>query len=364
MELTHRKLVSNSSIDGGHLNDANFGFEDAANSVLPRLFVTFFAALSLLGTSLIISTFFAWKDFRSTSRRILVYICIADFLIAGSNLFGMWRGDAGEVLCKAQSFVTTTASLWSFFWTAFLAIFLYITVAKKKRNIAELCLKVFHVIAWGVPLALAGTALRLGVLGRPSYLFTSGWCWIDYQLSRWEKYLWILLIGKAWEVTAYVLCFVFYLKLRCHIRNEVFHHQEQFPSEESRNTALKAEKKLMLVPVIFVLVRIWGTIRFILYLFADVGQYYTWWDTGLLYLQGIGDSSQGFANFMLFCLFTEKFQTHLHDSSRSVVVKCQRLCCATAVKTASVRFRDDVEVMCSGQETCLIESGQKTYETC
>lgn len=221
MELTHRKVVSNSSIDGGHLNDANFGFEDAANSVLPRLFVTFSAALSLLGTSLIISTFFAWKDFRSTSRRILVYICIADFLIAGSNLFGMWRGDAGEVLCKAQSFVTTTASLWSFFWTAFLAIFLYITVAKKKRNIAELCLKVFHVIAWGVPLALAGTALHLGVLGRPSYLFTSGWCWIDYHLSRWEKYLWILLIGKAWEVTAYVLCFVFYLKLRCHIRNEV-----------------------------------------------------------------------------------------------------------------------------------------------
>ena len=84
----------------------------------------------------------------------------------------------------------------------------------------------------------------------------------------------------------------------------------------------------------------------------------------IFFLQGIGDSSQGFANFMLFCLFTEKFQTHLHDSSRSVVVKCQRLCCATSVKTASVRFRDDVEVMCSGQETCLIESGQKTYETC
>ena len=67
---------------------------------------------------------------------------------------------------------------------------------------------------------------------------------------------------------------------------QVLLHKRQFPSGKSADIVLiKAEKKLTLVPIIFVLVRIWGTIRFILYGYADIGVHDTWWDKGLLYLQ-------------------------------------------------------------------------------
>ena len=66
---------------------------------------------------------------------------------------------------------------------------------------------------------------------------------------------------------------------------QVFLHKKQFPSDKTADIALKAEKKLTLVPIIFVLVRIWGTIRFILYSYADIGVHNLWWDRGLLYLQ-------------------------------------------------------------------------------
>lgn len=198
------------------------GFEGEANASINRVLTTISGSLSLLGTSLIIATYIAWKDFRSTSRRILVYISIADFFIAGSNLVGVWhRHTKSDVLCKAQSFVTTTACLWSFFWTTFLAAFMYMTVAKKKRNKAEIMLKVFHAFGWGIPIIIIGTALGLNRLGNDKDFYTSGWCWINSDLNDEERHLWMLLTGKAWEIAAYVLCSTFYLMLKCHIRKEV-----------------------------------------------------------------------------------------------------------------------------------------------
>lgn len=197
------------------------GFEDEANALVNRTLTTISSILSLLGTIAIIASFIAWKDFRSTSRRILVYISIGDFFIAGGNLFGVWQPKDDSTVCKSQSFVTTCASLWSFFWTTFLAIFMYTVVAKKQPNRAEKMLKFYHIIGWGVPLAITGTALGLGKLGNDNDKFTSGWCWIDARLSKSDKNLWMLISGKAWEIAAFIFIAIFYLLLKCHIHKEV-----------------------------------------------------------------------------------------------------------------------------------------------
>lgn len=197
------------------------GFEGEANARENRALTTVSASLSLLGTSFIIGTFIAWKDFRSTSRRILVYISISDFFIAGGNLFGVWQPRADFTVCKSQSFVTTCASLCSFFWTTFLAIFMYTVVVKKQANKAGTMLKFYHIIGWGVPLIITGTALGLGKLGNDNDVYSAGWCWIDSKLSTNDKYLWLLISGKAWEVTAYFVSSTFYLMLKSHIRKEV-----------------------------------------------------------------------------------------------------------------------------------------------
>ena len=196
--------------------------QQKANTPTNRVLTTLSGSLSLLGTSLIIVTYFLWKDFRSTSRTILVYISFADFCIAGGTLVAVWHGSAGgNKLCIAQSFVTTTASLWSFFWTTFLAAYMYTTVVKKQRKKAQIMFKVFHALGWGIPLVIVGTALGLNKLGNDHDYFTSGWCWIQFKLHLSDKHLWMLITGKGWEIASYILCSAFYLMLKLHIRNEV-----------------------------------------------------------------------------------------------------------------------------------------------
>jgi len=66
---------------------------------------------------------------------------------------------------------------------------------------------------------------------------------------------------------------------------QVYLHQKQFTSAQSKECALKEEKRLTLVPVIFVLVRIWGTLRFFIYLAGGLDNTKATWEKALLYLQ-------------------------------------------------------------------------------
>lgn len=302
-------------------------FEEEANALTNRILATISGSLSILGSSFIIVTYFLWKDLRSTSRKILGYISFADFCLAASALEGLWHSDNSP--CEVQSFVTTTASLWSFFWTTFLAVFLYMIVVKKKRREAEIIFKVFHVFGWGIPLVIVGIALGEDKLGNDSDEVTPGWCWIN---STKDKILWMWITGKAWEISGCILCFLFFILLRLHIRKKVYHDKGQLSSTLSKETALKVQKRLILVPALFVMVRIWGTIRFFLYWVYGSGHDSAWWEEALLYLQGMGDGLQGFTNFLLFSFFTEKFQTTL----KQAFLACHRIQGPTSEASQSI----------------------------
>ena len=149
-------------------------------------------------------------------------INLADFLLAAGNLFGVWKPhDRSGRICKIQACASACAYLWSVLWTTFLAVFLYTTVAKRQHRKGEIMLKVFHVFGWGIPLIIVGTALGLNKLGNNSNTLTSGWCWLDSNLRRDDLHLWLWLIGIARDIVAFVLVTVFYLMLKCHIREQV-----------------------------------------------------------------------------------------------------------------------------------------------
>ena len=193
-----------------------------ANSLLNKVLITISGILTLLSTTVIFVTYIAWKDYRSTSRGILVYISIADFLLAASNLFGVWKPhDRSRRICKIQACASACAYLWSVLWTTFLAVFLNTTVAKRQHRKGEIMLEVFHVFGWGIPFIIVGTALGLNKLGNNSNTLTYGWCWLDSNLRRDDLHLWLWLIGIAWDIAAFVLVTVFYLMLKCHIREQV-----------------------------------------------------------------------------------------------------------------------------------------------
>ena len=104
---------------------ATINYEEEANASTNRILTTISGSLSILGTSFIIVTYFLWKDLRSTSRIIVGYISFADFCLAASAVEGVWHSKmtSPDHLCVAQSFVTTTASLWSFSGRHFLLCF-------------------------------------------------------------------------------------------------------------------------------------------------------------------------------------------------------------------------------------------------
>ena len=202
------------------------GFGPIGNTTLNRTMITVTSVFSLFGALTIIVTYITWKDIRSTSRKILVYISIADCIVVGSYLFGAWSPPYtnSSSACIVQSFISTTANLWSFFWTTFMAIFLYTTVARQNPCLADKMFLVFHVIGWGIPVVIVGFALDENVLGNDRDIFTSGWCWIrvqDHGKNQHKIIFWMLMAGKAWEVVLFVLVLIFYGLLKCHIRKEV-----------------------------------------------------------------------------------------------------------------------------------------------
>ena len=202
------------------------GFGAIGNTTLNRTLVVLTSALSLLGAIVIIVTYYAWKDMQSTSRKILVYISGADCVVVLSFMFGAFLPpNTNSPSCTAQSLLYTTANLCSIFWTTFMAVFLYISIARKKPKLADIMFYMFHAIGWGVPVLIACIALQAGVLGNDRDIYSSAWCWIkvhDSGKNVEDNYImWMLVTGKAWEVLVFILILIFYGLLKCHLRQEV-----------------------------------------------------------------------------------------------------------------------------------------------
>ncbi|KAJ7336573.1 Basement membrane-specific heparan sulfate proteoglycan core protein [Desmophyllum pertusum] len=209
-----------------------------------------------------------WPDLRTNSRQMIVFISIGDFLVAGSNIIGLYA----KQMCNIQATINIAAVLSSFFWTVYLSVYFYLTICKQISMWSErLAMYLFHITAWGIPLAIAIAAYVEGAVGSSEDYVSSGWCWIKYTHSgkRWKMVLWMCIAGKGWEILAYIAITVFYVLVKFHIRRELkmgFVPGSHFLTQRSVEVAKRAEYKLTFIPVVFILLRIWGTIRFFRFL--------------------------------------------------------------------------------------------------
>ncbi|XP_046849154.1 G-protein coupled receptor 157-like [Xenia sp. Carnegie-2017] len=265
---------------------------------------------SLTGSVAIIVTYFLWRDLQITSRKFLVYISFGDFWFVFPSLVILLRREYKnhDLSCKLQSFISTTAIMWSFFWTTSLAIFLYFALVKKRHDIAEKLMVPFHVLNWSMPLVFTVMAFFYGQLGYSHGKGTGGWCWIKVTQNNPTKsktVLWMLVTGKLWEILSYVINSVLYFCITQAIKKDV-EERSHLMSTKSLQVAEKGRGKLAFVPVIFVILRIWGTLRFLLY--ACSLKPPSSLEHIFVTLQVIGDNAQGITNFVLFCLLTDKFK--------------------------------------------------------
>jgi hypothetical protein len=188
-----------------------------------RVIFTVISSLSAFGSVAIIVTYFLWRDLQTTTRRILVYISIGDFFATYPSLVIFWTKEYEEdgFSCKLQSFITSTAIMWSFFWTTSLAIYLYIALVKRRYDTSEKLMVIFHVINWCLPTILLGAALYERQLGSTDSKSTAGWCWIKIGDNRKSAVIWMLICGKFWEMISYVINGVLYYYITIKIKKEV-----------------------------------------------------------------------------------------------------------------------------------------------
>ena len=159
-----------------------------SNETINSILLELSTSLSMVGCLLIIITYFLYKDIRTPSRHIIFCISIADFVAALVNFLVKFADFPGTTvandICVLRSFVGSIATLWSFFWTIALAIFLNILIVQKDPGLADMLIhKFFHPICWLVPVFINLIALLLEKLGNSFDFVASGWCWIKLEIN-------------------------------------------------------------------------------------------------------------------------------------------------------------------------------------
>ncbi|KAG2459657.1 G-protein coupled receptor 157 [Polypterus senegalus] len=266
--------------------------------------------LSFLGSCVIICTYVLWPDLRTKPRLLLVFLSVTDLLSALSYFYGVLQNFQTDSLdCVIQGAVSTFANTSSFFWTVSVALYLYIIIVRADQRLADSFLLWFHILSWGLPLGITVAAVSLQKIGYDASRVSVGWCWVRIQAK--DHILWMLLTGKLWEIMAYLILPLLYLLIKKHIGRAHAALSEYRPilasSPVAQSRSAMADRKLTLIPVIFIFLRIWSTIRFFLMLTKSPAVE----NPVLMILHGIGNTFQGGANCIMFVLFTQVVRSRL-----------------------------------------------------
>ena len=117
--------------------------------------------LSVLGASLIILTYVAFRDLRTTARKLLVNLSIADIVVAVSHFVGLFtnyerflhngNSENADVWCSVQAAFTMYSSIASILWTIAVALYMFTVIILRKPTTAKRTVPVYLLLCWGVP---------------------------------------------------------------------------------------------------------------------------------------------------------------------------------------------------------------------
>lgn len=127
-------------------------------------------SLSIIGAILIFVAYCTCDCCRRSeeTQRLLLYLTVSDLIVAFGNLAGTVRymivyttytdhitfycSVGCDDFCIVQSFITSTAAMWSYFWTTTIAIHLFIALVFCRQGQHPWSLKIFTLIAcWLIP---------------------------------------------------------------------------------------------------------------------------------------------------------------------------------------------------------------------
>eukprot|EP00455_Lapot_gusevi_P020790 TRINITY_DN2197_c0_g1_i5.p1 TRINITY_DN2197_c0_g1~~TRINITY_DN2197_c0_g1_i5.p1 ORF type:complete len:315 (+),score=23.92 TRINITY_DN2197_c0_g1_i5:112-1056(+) len=262
-------------------------------------------ALSLVGSFILIVTYFLFKDLgnESVSRQLIFYLSLADF---GQGIFFVMYGlESHSLSCAVMSVYGIFTAVSSFLWTVCIAHYVWRMVSSPQERLGYPYW--YHIISWGYP------ALYLCILlvTKPNVFSRDedvGWCF----MPRSERYLRVATIYAPLAI-CWILTFVYYFLARRQVQQ--MREMSLFTpfAREKQNAVQEVLNKLTLIPLGFIFLRIWGC----LYRFTSIS-----WDDNdsslqdrfywLEVLTSFGDPSQGIFNFFVFVVFTKKVRDRYH----------------------------------------------------
>jgi hypothetical protein len=145
------------------------------------------SALSIAGSMFVFCTWFRFKKLQYFSRKLVVFVSVADFASSLSLFFGTFvriyeDNHRPSKWCFVQGMMVQFFSLASIMWTGCFAFYMNQTLINNSRSRCEFG---FHLVAWGVP---AATCVYLGLgqyYGTNIFNRTNqAWCWIDNAPSE------------------------------------------------------------------------------------------------------------------------------------------------------------------------------------
>ena len=175
----------------------------------------------------------------------------------------------------------------SYCWTCILAFYFFLVLVYQKGKLAARLIPLYNVIAWLGPLCIVGPMLIFGKLGYALYV-ASNWCYIkdsngDPLTKKPDVILYILLGGKLWEVISYIILLMLYIRIRwkfVKVNRPILHDTSQSSSRTHTITCTQVsyhsgnlyivqitntkmvEKRLLAIPLLFIILRMWGTLQF------------------------------------------------------------------------------------------------------
>ena len=194
-------------------------------------------SLSMIGSILIILSYFVVPGIRSKARMILVNLSLMDFMVSCSNFIGIcmdfnvhlgdenydshthhYNASWGK-FCEAQAFFAMYGSISSTIWTILIAVYIYFRVMTEER-IARRLFWSFYVIAYGLPAMVMIWQVTTHKLGYDHHS-ASSWCSTVASSNGSKKPINVVFASDIWVYMAIFLITIILVSLHFHFKYEV-----------------------------------------------------------------------------------------------------------------------------------------------
>mmetsp|Transcript_14604 Transcript_14604/g.17003 ORF Transcript_14604/g.17003 Transcript_14604/m.17003 type:complete len:309 (-) Transcript_14604:895-1821(-) len=154
-----------------------------------KIFTFLFASLSVVGSFMIIFSYWYFHMLRTFPYKLIVFLSIANLFSSIGYFFseigaeGIYDAECNETPgCIVSAIMTQFFDVANFFWTSIIAFNIYAVLVKGKGRAVEYWEKYYHMISWGLSGVLA---VIVGASG--GYGDAGIWCWI-VESKMWLRF--------------------------------------------------------------------------------------------------------------------------------------------------------------------------------